>query len=77
MTNPLSRIVLHAAYSATQLPRVAWYIGHGVAMRRLAKAARPQNGKASVGAPIPMRTFQIADVSIRIWQFFSGRISPT
>jgi hypothetical protein len=37
MSNLLPRIALRAAYGATQLPRVAWYIGHGLAMRRLAK----------------------------------------
>jgi hypothetical protein len=40
MTNPLSRIAMRVAYGASQLPRVAWYVGHGLAMRRLAKAAR-------------------------------------
>jgi hypothetical protein len=47
MTDPLSRIATRFAYGATQLPRVAWYVGHGLAMRRLAKAARPQHGKAA------------------------------
>jgi hypothetical protein len=41
------RIALRAAYGAMQLPRVAWYIGHGLAMRRLARAAQPKNGKST------------------------------
>src|SRR5665811_618781 len=40
MSNPLSRIATRVAYGASQLPRVAWYIGHSLAMRRLAEAAR-------------------------------------
>jgi hypothetical protein len=77
MSNLLPRIALRAAYGATQLPRVAWHIGHGLAMRRLARAAQRKNGNLPVRAPIPMRKFQIADASIRIWQFFSGKIPPT
>ena len=33
------------AYGARQLPRVAWYIGHGMVMRRLSQAARERAGK--------------------------------
>ena len=51
MTSPFSRIALRAAYGASQLPRVAWYVGHGLAMRRLAKTARPQDGKAARQRP--------------------------
>ena len=29
MSDPLSRLITRAAYGATQLPRVAWYLGHG------------------------------------------------
>jgi hypothetical protein len=35
-----SSLVSAIAYGTTQLPRVAWYAGHGLAMRRLAEAAR-------------------------------------
>jgi uncharacterized membrane protein (DUF4010 family) len=28
MSNPLSRIAMRVAYGASQLPRVAWYVGH-------------------------------------------------
>jgi hypothetical protein len=77
MTDPLSRIATRFAYGATQLPRVAWYVGHGLAMRRLAKAARPQHGKAVGSARIPMPLCLIADAFMPIWLFSSGRTSPT
>jgi hypothetical protein len=35
MSTPLSRLVTRVAYGATQLPRVAWYVGHSLALRRL------------------------------------------
>lgn len=38
--SPLARLATRAAYGATQLPRLAWYAGHGLAMQRLAAAAR-------------------------------------
>ncbi|MFY9601293.1 MAG: hypothetical protein WB540_06775 [Pseudolabrys sp.] len=55
MRNPLSRIATRVAYGASQLPRVAWYVGHSLAMRRLVEEAR----RAMVGplgdVLIPMR----------------------
>ena len=30
MSTPLARLATAVAYGATQLPRVAWYVGHGV-----------------------------------------------
>jgi hypothetical protein len=32
MNRPLSRLATRAAYGASQLPRIAWYLGHGLAM---------------------------------------------
>jgi ubiquinone/menaquinone biosynthesis C-methylase UbiE len=40
MTTLLSRLATRAAYGASQFPRLAWYVGHGLAMHRLSKAAR-------------------------------------
>jgi ubiquinone/menaquinone biosynthesis C-methylase UbiE len=40
MTDPVSRLVTRAAYGASQLSRVAWYVGHGLAMRRLSEQVR-------------------------------------
>jgi len=47
MTSPLSRIITAAAYGATQLPRVAWYYGHGLAMRRLSERVRRTAGQSA------------------------------
>jgi hypothetical protein len=73
MTNPLSRIALRVAYGASQLPRVAWYVGHGLAMRRLAKAARRQDGgaarrRAHTNAPVPDRRRLYADMAVLLRQ---------
>src|SRR6202795_1127416 len=40
MNRPLSRLATRAAYGASQLPRIAWYLGHGLAMTRIAQRAR-------------------------------------
>jgi ubiquinone/menaquinone biosynthesis C-methylase UbiE len=42
--DPLARLTTRAAYAATQLPRMAWYAGHDLLMRRLATAARERDG---------------------------------
>jgi ubiquinone/menaquinone biosynthesis C-methylase UbiE len=73
MPNPLSRIATRVAYGATQLPRVAWYVGHGLAVRRLAKAARRQDGEAvrqrpHTHAPVPDRRRLYADMADLLWQ---------
>jgi hypothetical protein len=69
MTNPLSRIAIRVAYGASQLPRVAWYVGHGLAMRRLAEATRRQDGQAArprphTDAPLPDRRRLYADMAV-------------
>jgi ubiquinone/menaquinone biosynthesis C-methylase UbiE len=64
----LSRFITRAAYAATQLPRVAWYVGHGLAMRQLAQrrlrrtgqAARP---RAHTDLPVPDRARLYADMA--------------
>jgi ubiquinone/menaquinone biosynthesis C-methylase UbiE len=43
MAAPQSSIITRLAYGVSQLPRVAWYLGHGLALRRLAEAARRSN----------------------------------
>lgn len=40
MADPVSSFATRLAYGATQLPRVAWYLGHGAVMRRLSDAQR-------------------------------------
>jgi hypothetical protein len=47
MSTPLSRLITRGAYVATQLPRVAWYVGHGLAMRQLSERARRRTSEAT------------------------------
>jgi hypothetical protein len=44
MSNLFSRVAMRVAYGVSQLPRVAWYVGHSLAVRRLADATRPRTG---------------------------------
>ena len=52
MADPVSQFATRIAYGARQLPRVAWYIGHGMVMRRLSQAARE---RAGMGARVRAR----------------------
>jgi hypothetical protein len=68
MSSPLSRLVTRAAYGATQLPRVAWYVGHGFAMRYLADEARKREDddarpRARTDAPVPDRSRLYRDMA--------------
>jgi ubiquinone/menaquinone biosynthesis C-methylase UbiE len=68
MANPVSRFATRVAYGASQLPRVAWYVGHSVVMRRLSEAARQRAGestrpRASTDAPVPNRLRLYADMA--------------
>ena len=45
MADPVSQFATRLAYGARQLPRVAWYIGHGMVMRRLSQAVRQRAGQ--------------------------------
>ena len=68
MSSPLTRLVTRAAYGATQLPRVAWYVGHGFAMRYLADEARKREGddarpRARTDAPVPDRSRLYRDMA--------------
>jgi hypothetical protein len=72
MSTPLSRIVTRVAYGASQLPRIAWYVGHSIAMRRLAEAARRRDGgaarqRAHTKAPVPDRGRLYADMAMLLW----------
>jgi ubiquinone/menaquinone biosynthesis C-methylase UbiE len=56
------------AYGVSQLPRVVWYLGHGLALRRLAEAARRDNGakgrrRVRTSAPVPDRARLNADMA--------------
>jgi len=58
MSRPLSLVATRAAYGARQLPRIAWYLSHGLAMTRIARRAR-EDGSARP-RPIPTRQFRTA-----------------
>jgi ubiquinone/menaquinone biosynthesis C-methylase UbiE len=72
MATPLSRLVTRAAYGATQLPRVAWYVGHGLAMRRLSRRIREGQASARPAAhtdrPVPDRDRLFADMAVLLRQ---------
>jgi len=67
MTAPASNIITRVAYGMSQLPRVVWYLGHGLAVRRLAEAARRSGAKARrrlrTKAPVPERSQLYADMA--------------
>jgi ubiquinone/menaquinone biosynthesis C-methylase UbiE len=68
MATPASRLATRVAYGARQLPRIAWYLGHGMVMRRLSAEARRRAGgsvrpKAQTNAPVPGRERLYADMA--------------
>jgi ubiquinone/menaquinone biosynthesis C-methylase UbiE len=68
MAAPISRLTTRLAYGASQLPRVAWYVGHNAIMRRLSKAARRSTDKstripASTNSHVPNRRRLYADMA--------------
>jgi ubiquinone/menaquinone biosynthesis C-methylase UbiE len=68
MADPLSRFATRVAYGASQLPRLAWYVGHNAVMRRLAEAARRRAGESTrprphTDAPVPDRERLYADMA--------------
>src|SRR5262245_30038677 len=68
MANPASRFATRLAYGASQLPRVVWYLGHGVVMRQLSEVAGRRAGvskrpRASTDAPVPGRRRLYADMA--------------
>src|ERR1700735_2065257 len=73
MSNPLSGVTTRVAYGASQLPRIAWYIGHSLAVRRLSEAAQRRDGKkvrprAHTNLPVPDRERLYADMAILLQQ---------
>lgn len=68
MAAPASCIMTRVAYGVGQLPRLVWYLGHGLALRRLAEAAREGRGprtrrRLHVNAPVPGRDRLYADMA--------------
>jgi ubiquinone/menaquinone biosynthesis C-methylase UbiE len=68
MSHPLSHIATRIAYGASQLPRLAWYVGHNLAMHRLAEEAKRREPKtarqnATIKAALPNRGRIYADMA--------------
>ena len=73
MSNPISRLITRAAYGATQLPRVVWYVGHSLAVGRLSESARRRDGqkaraRAHTDLPVPDRGRLYADMAMLLQQ---------
>jgi hypothetical protein len=73
MSNPFSRVTTRVAYGASQLPRIAWYVGHSLAVRRLSEAAQRRDGnkarpRAQTNSPVPDRRCLYADMAILLQQ---------
>lgn len=67
MVSPVARLAARLAYGAGQLPRMAWYQGHGLVMRRLLEMSaaghlRPRP-RASTAARVPGRLRLYADMA--------------
>src|SRR5437868_8754094 len=68
MASPLAQFTTRIAYGARQLPRVAWYMGHSLVMRRLANMVREREGESRriqppATAPVPERLRLYADMA--------------
>jgi ubiquinone/menaquinone biosynthesis C-methylase UbiE len=73
MSSPLSRLVTRVAYGASQLPRVAWYVGHSLALRQLSEATRRQEGtkarhRPRTHLPVPNRNQIYGDMAALFMQ---------
>jgi len=67
MADPVSQFATRIAYGARQLPRVAWYIGHGMVMRRLSQAVRARAGQRpqhQARVKVPDRRRLYADMAV-------------
>ena len=68
MGTPLSRLVTGLAYGSRQVPRIAWYVGHSLAVRQLSEATRRQEGQKArrrpgTDLPVPDRIQIYADMA--------------
>jgi ubiquinone/menaquinone biosynthesis C-methylase UbiE len=68
MANPVSLLGRRVAYGASQLPRIAWYVGHRVLMGRLSEEVHRRAGEstrphAHTDAPVPDRWRLYADMA--------------
>jgi ubiquinone/menaquinone biosynthesis C-methylase UbiE len=67
MNRPLAPFVTRAAYGASQIPRIAWYLGHGIALARLgarrAKQVGNERPRARTNLPMPGTRRFVADMT--------------
>ena len=69
MPSEISRAVTKLAYGVTQVPRVAWYIGHSLVLRELADTVRQsekskaRRRRVHTDAPVPDRKRIYADMA--------------
>ena len=68
MASPLPSLLTRMSYGARQVPRLAWYVGHSLALRRLSEATRRQEGKKAwhqphTDLPVPDRGQIYADMA--------------
>jgi ubiquinone/menaquinone biosynthesis C-methylase UbiE len=68
MPHPLARLATRATFAARQLPRMAWYIGHSLALRRLAERAESTRPPARSDLPPPDRRRLYADMAALLRQ---------
>jgi len=67
MPHPARQIATGLAYGLSQLPRFAWYMGHGAIMRELSKRAQRRAGEgartARTNRPVPDQWRLYADMA--------------
>jgi len=65
MVRPVARFATRLAFGASQLPRVAWYHGHSLVMRRLSEVVSPGRSRSRpvTGVPVPDRLRLYADMA--------------
>jgi ubiquinone/menaquinone biosynthesis C-methylase UbiE len=68
MASPVSRFATRLAYGGSQLPRIAWYLGHSMVLRQLSEIARRRPAARTrppvfTGAPVPDRQRLYADMA--------------
>lgn len=59
---PFERLASRAAFAARQGARVAWFMGHGLVMRRLRKAAGSRKTRPRTDYPVPSDRRILADM---------------
>lgn len=69
MSSPLSRLATRVAYGASQLPRLVWYVGHNLAVRRLSEEQQRRKGEKArprprTNSPLPDRRRVYTDMAI-------------